>query len=336
RKFVQQWLTSSDNGLEVYQRLSYTFNVTVTAETLVILSERRDLILITLGQARAFYAYKDLRIFCGVVHAEVYIAWGNILHSKTRLGIEDVMTAVEEATFEMLREQYPSIVGVGIGRDEHGGPIEWFHDLYMEAKKAGLRLTAHAGEATGSVQGPLQIRAALAMGVDRIGHGLAAQHDNELMDTLMTKQVPLEINNTSNVLTGCCPSINAHPLPMYLNRGLLCTMFRSTCLDEYVLSLDHHSAFSSRFHCKFIHTKSYHNATSLNSAKGPQFDSYNTHSGGVETVLATPTMPECIPSRRCLIYAVLFKLDNPGTRFEVQGQYESMLRQRQYDALAMW
>ncbi|KAK6080934.1 Adenine deaminase [Seiridium cupressi] len=278
---------------------------TVTPETLVVLSERHDSTPLTLEEARALYAYDDFAHFLhvfrlvldrlqtpedyaliskemmrnlhqqGVVHAEVYIAWGNILKRKTHLKVADVMAAIEDARLEVerelggpsvlwiadaarqwgaeetgrvfrlaaeLKQRFPTVVGVGIGGDEVAGPIEWFHDLYIEAKKAGLRLTAHAGEATGPVKGPLEMRAALAMGVERIGHGLAAQHDDELMAILAKRQTPIEINVTSNVFTGCCPSIEDHPLPKYLSRGLLCTlnsddptMFGSACLDEYVL-----------------------------------------------------------------------------------------------------
>lgn len=280
---------------------------TVTPETLVVLSQRHDATPLTLEQARALYEYKDFlhflqtfRLVCdrlltpddysliaremmhslhrqGVVHAEVYVSWGNILHWKSDyLKVEDVMAAMEDAKREVelelgaapsvfwiadatrqwgaeetsrvfrlaaeLKVRFPAIVGVGIGGDEVGGPIEWFRECYAEAQKAGLRLTAHAGEATGPVQGPLEMRAALEMGIERLGHGLAAQYDEELMDLLVKRQVPLEINVTSNVLTGCCPSADAHPLPIYLDRGLLCTlnsddpaMFGSVCLDEYVL-----------------------------------------------------------------------------------------------------
>lgn len=278
---------------------------TVTPETLVVLSGRHDAQPLTLDEARALYVFKDflhfLRTFKlvldrmqtaddyalvardmmrnlhaqGVAHAEVYVAWGNILHWKAaHLSVEEVMEGLEGARREVerelggpsvlwiadatrqfgadevgrvfrlaaeLRPRFPSVVGVGIGGDEVGGPVNWFRDVYAEAGRAGLRLTAHAGEATGPVQGPLEIREALAMGVERIGHGLEAQHDDELMRVLAERQIPLELNVTSNVLTGGCPSVEAHPLPLYLDRGILCTlnsddpaMFGSNCLDEYV------------------------------------------------------------------------------------------------------
>ncbi|KAM6506666.1 hypothetical protein FSOLCH5_013641 [Fusarium solani] len=264
---------------------------TVTPETLVTLSLRHDSTPLTLQQARDLYAYRDFVHFLhtfrlvldrlqtpedyalivkemmrnlydqGVVHAEVYISWGNILHRKPHLDIEDVMAAVEVARSEVfcelgeagqvfglaakLKERFPTIVGIGLGGDEAGGPVEWFEKVYADAKMAGLRLTAHVGEATGPRRGPSQIRAALKMGVERIGHGLAAQHDESLMHLLSKQRIPVEINITSNILTGCCPSAEAHPLPKYLENGMLCVlnsddpaMFGSTCLDEYVLASD--------------------------------------------------------------------------------------------------
>ncbi|KAL2669755.1 hypothetical protein Neosp_015200 [[Neocosmospora] mangrovei] len=281
---------------------------TVTPETLITLSVRHDSSPLTLQQARELYAYRDFVHFLhtfrlvldrlqtpedyalivkemmrnlhdqGVVHAEVYISWGNILHRKPHLDIEDVMAAIELARTEVLRdlggpsifwiadanrawsvqeagqvfglagklkERFPTIVGIGLGGDEVGGPVEWFEQVYADAKKTGLRLTAHVGEATGPERGPSQIRAALKMGVERIGHGLAAQHDENLMHLLSKQNLPVEINITSNILTGCCPSIEVHPLPKYLEKGMFCVlnsddpaMFGSACLDEYVLASD--------------------------------------------------------------------------------------------------
>ena len=91
--------------------------------------------------------------------------------------------------------RYPSIVGIGIGGDEARGPADQFRELYKEAGAAGLRLTAHAGESVG----PESIWSAINIGAERIGHALSAQHDPELIEVLARKQIPLEINITSNI-----------------------------------------------------------------------------------------------------------------------------------------
>ena len=226
-----------------------------------------DFALITYEMVRALAAQ-------GVVHAEVYLSWGILLRFKPQLSIESVMDAVEAArrrgeqefgtsvlwlidavrhfgveeaatVFRMaatLRSKYPSIVGIGIGGDEARGPAEPFREIYAEAGRAGLRLTAHAGESTGPVDGPASIWSALNIGAERIGHGLAAQHDADLLRVLAERQVPIEINVTSNVRTGCCAAYEAHPLREYFEGGLMVTinsddppMFGSNLLEEYIL-----------------------------------------------------------------------------------------------------
>ncbi len=91
-----------------------------------------------------------------------------------------------------------NVVGIGIGGDEARGPSEWFRDLYKKAADNGLRLTAHAGETTG----PESIWGAINIGAERIGHGLAAARDPELMEIMAEKQVPVEICITSNLAHG--------------------------------------------------------------------------------------------------------------------------------------
>ena len=205
----------------------------------------------------------------GVVHAEVYISWVILQRFKPELKIEKVMEAIEAArargerefgvsvlwlidavrhfgveeaaaVFRLaaqLRGRWPSIVGIGIGGDEARGPAGPFRELYAEAQAAGLRLTAHAGESTG----PESIWSALNIGAERIGHGLSAQHDADLLRVLAERQVPVEINVTSNVRTGCCPAYDAHPVREYFEGGLMVTinsddppMFGSNLLGEYV------------------------------------------------------------------------------------------------------
>ena len=210
----------------------------------------------------------------GVVHAEVYISFG-ILYFWRKVEVEPYVEAIErgrirgetdfgttvywiidavrnfgpeEATRVFrkaaeLRAQYPSIVGIGIGGDEAKGPASLFKTHYAEARDAGLRLTAHAGESGGPIDGPASIWAALNIGAERLGHGLAAEHDPQLMEVLAERQIPIEINVTSNIRTGCCPSFDDHPLRRYFDSGLMVTlnsddppMFGANLLGEYIFA----------------------------------------------------------------------------------------------------
>ena len=204
----------------------------------------------------------------GVQHAEVYISVGIILRFKQHLRVDDVISAIErgreraEQDFDTtvfwifdavrhfgaaeaavvfqkaaeLRQQYPSIIGIGIGGDEARGPAEDFRDLYAEAKSAGLHLTVHAGESVPASS----IWAAINIGAERLGHALSAVNDPELLDLLAERQIPLELNVTSNLRTGCCGSMESHPVRHYFERGLMVTlnsddppMFGADLLDEY-------------------------------------------------------------------------------------------------------
>jgi aminodeoxyfutalosine deaminase len=206
----------------------------------------------------------------GVCHAEAYISIG-ILYRFARLDVDEVMAAIErgrvrgekdfgvsllwiidavrhfgleecERVFRKaaeLQHQYPSVVGIGIGGDEARGPAHEFRDLYAEAKAAGLHLTCHAGESTG----PQSIWAALNIGAERIGHGLTAEQDPDLIEVLAQRQIPLELNITSNLRTGCCPALPEHPARRYFDEGLMVTLnsddppfFGANLLDEYLLS----------------------------------------------------------------------------------------------------
>lgn len=117
-----------------------------------------------------------------------------------------------------LRER--NVVGIGIGGDEARGPAEGFRDLYKKAADNGLRLTAHAGETTG----PESVWGALNIGAERIGHGLSAANDPELMEVMAQKQVPVELCITSNLRTGACKELQEHPVRKFFDEGLMITL----------------------------------------------------------------------------------------------------------------
>src|SRR6266404_2414879 len=132
-----------------------------------------------------------------------------------------------------------NVIAVGIGGDEQKAPPELFRDAYAYAAAQGLRLTAHAGESAG----PESIWGALNLGAERIGHGLTAYQDPELIEELATRQIPVEICLTSNLRTGCCGKISEHPVRRYFDQGLMLTlntddpaMFSTSLTKEYELA----------------------------------------------------------------------------------------------------
>jgi aminodeoxyfutalosine deaminase len=131
-----------------------------------------------------------------------------------------------------------NVVAFGIGGDEVAGPAELFAGVYTRAAEHGLHLTAHAGENAG----PDSIWGALNLKAERIGHGLTAEKDPELIEELAERQVPIEICVTSNLRTGCCADLAQHPVRRYFDQGLMLTlnsddpaMFRTSLVEEYAL-----------------------------------------------------------------------------------------------------
>jgi adenosine deaminase len=164
-----------------------------------------------------------------------------VFDAARQFGVDAAMQVVESAK----RCNSKAIVAFGIGGDELRIPTEDFRPVYDRAGEIGLHRLMHAGE----VGGPEKIREAVEiLGVERIGHGIAAIHDPALMDLLAERTIPLEICPASNIKTAALAkqlrlenaTIEDHPLPKLLRHGIpivLSTddpaMFHTTLNEEY-------------------------------------------------------------------------------------------------------
>jgi adenosine deaminase len=144
---------------------------------------------------------------------------------------------------EIASSREMQIVGIGIGGSEHRFPPESYRNVYREARKLGLRTTAHAGEAAGpeSVWGALRV-----LEVDRIGHGTRASEDPELVRFLAERRVPIEMCPISNLRTGVVPDLARHPIRAFFDEGLLVSvntddpkMFETSLEEEYLALAEH-------------------------------------------------------------------------------------------------
>ena len=113
------------------------------------------------------------------------------------------------------------LTGLDLAGDEAGFPARLFERHFQIARDAGLQITVHAGEAAG----PASIREAIdILGATRIGHGVRAIEDPDLMDELANRAIGIECCLTSNIQTSTVPSYAAHPLRQFLDHGLLATI----------------------------------------------------------------------------------------------------------------
>src|SRR5215470_342444 len=163
----------------------------------------------------------------------VEVHW--IIDAVRQFGVEQAMRVAELAAERVGG----GVVAYGIGGSEERGPAEWFSEVFAVSRRAGLRLTAHAGES----MGPESIWAALRIGAERIGHGIAAVRDPELLRYLRKQDIPLEVCITSNFVTGVVGYLEEHPVRRLFDAGVPIVlntddpaMFGCTLTGEYELA----------------------------------------------------------------------------------------------------
>ncbi|MBU6376517.1 MAG: adenosine deaminase [Bdellovibrionales bacterium] len=141
-----------------------------------------------------------------------------------------------EKTVDFFLENRTRFVGLDLAGNEQEFPGSLFRRAFQRAKKQGAKITIHAGESAG----PDAIWYAIEeLGAQRIGHGVSAVQDPQLLQTLRDRQICLEMCPTSNWLTQVVPSLEAHPLPQVLRAGIpVCintddpTLFATTLPSE--------------------------------------------------------------------------------------------------------
>jgi adenine deaminase len=125
------------------------------------------------------------------------------------------------ATWDAALPFKAELAGIGLDSGERGNPPSKFARVFAQARAAGLRAVAHAGE-----EGPASyIREALdVLHVERIDHGVRCVEDDALVARLVRDRVPLTVCPLSNVKLCVVPDMAHHDLPRLLARGLLVTI----------------------------------------------------------------------------------------------------------------
>lgn len=196
-------------------------SVSHEAHTLRGLADEAIWAAITSGRARAAAQYPiDVRLILGLSR-----------HREPGRALELLETV---AKFGLARGW---LEGVDLQGDERLGDNRAFVDAYRRAAHLGLKLRAHAGEICGAAN----VRDAIRMcGVTQVSHGVRAAEDAALVQELAARGVLLHVCPTSNLLLGCAPSYDRHPLRALVAAGVRCTinsddplLFGSDVLNEY-------------------------------------------------------------------------------------------------------
>lgn len=130
--------------------------------------------------------------------------------------------------------------GLGGGCDEKS--LLPFCDGFTRLQELGLRTFVHAGEQLPEEVARREVREAMALGANRIGHGIHCYQDQDLLDELCDRNLPLEICLTSNLMTQTIEDLRVHPLLIFMDAGVPVVLstddpvyFQTTLEKEYGL-----------------------------------------------------------------------------------------------------
>jgi adenosine deaminase len=196
-----------------------------------------------------FYSPWDFVQFGLQVEAITEATLAGIQRAKNDFGIRCQLIADlcrdygAETAIDRFKQILPyrdqGVIGIGLGGSEQKFPPDPFEKVYQFAKEKGFHRVAHAGEAAGaeSIWGAIK-----SLEIERIGHGVRAIEDPNLVKYLKEKQTPLEICVTSNLKTAVFPCLEAHPIKQFFDDGLFVTinsddpaMFGASIIDEYLV-----------------------------------------------------------------------------------------------------
>lgn len=172
------------------------------------------------------------------------IQW--IFDAVRQFGAEKAMDVARLAV-DMKSE---GVTAFGLGGDEESLPAADFRKVYDYAASEGLHSVVHAGEMGGAeaVRDAIEI-----LGAERIGHGITSIRDENLMESLIERSIPLEICPASNLCTGALSKllgmqnarIEQHPLPIFVARGVPVTlstddpaMFHTSLNESYQAAVE--------------------------------------------------------------------------------------------------
>jgi adenosine deaminase len=125
---------------------------------------------------------------------------------------------LDARTLARLAGQYAGrgVVGFGLSNDERRGSTADFAPAFRIAERAGLMLTPHGGE----LLGPESARVCVEqLHADRLGHGIRAAEDPDLLDLIVSRGIALEVCPVSNVALGVYSDLSSVPLPELMAAG---------------------------------------------------------------------------------------------------------------------
>ncbi len=176
-----------------------------------------------------------------------------MLRAKAKTGIEGRMIvtgvrhvgveAIEQAARFAAKCDHPLVTGFGVAGDERMGDFEDYVRAFEIAREAGLGITIHAGE----LMGWESVAAALDhIRPSRIGHGVRAIENADLVHRIADEGIVLECCPGSNIALSVFPDFASHPFPALKEAGCKVTLnsddppyFWTSLKREYDIAREH-------------------------------------------------------------------------------------------------
>jgi adenosine deaminase len=141
---------------------------------------------------------------------------GYIAITSRSMGPESCVNTVDWA----IRHR-EHILGIDLADSERDFPLREFVRPVLKAREAGLKVTIHTGEDTPAsyIKETIELT-----DPDRIGHGIHAVEDMQVVELIKERGLTLEVNPWSNYLTNSVPTIEEHPLRQLFDLGVRVTI----------------------------------------------------------------------------------------------------------------
>jgi adenosine deaminase len=128
---------------------------------------------------------------------------------------------VEKAAQIAAAQPHPYITGFGMAGDERSGRVADFTRAFDIARDAGLGITVHAGELLGAQS----VKDAIDhLKPSRIGHGVRAIEDADLVKRIADEQIVLEVCPCSNISLSVFEDMGQHPFKQLVDVGVKTTI----------------------------------------------------------------------------------------------------------------
>jgi len=148
--------------------------------------------------------------------------------------------AEAEAVCNFAIEHKDTFLALDLADNEEGFDPKPFEPLFAKARKAGLRITIHSGEANDPVAAQWVKDSIEILGAERIGHGIQIIKDKNILNFVREKSIPLEVCPISNWLTQAFKTYEEHPIKELIKAGIQVTInsddpgiFATQLSDDY-------------------------------------------------------------------------------------------------------